>query len=479
MNRIALMLLPLLASCVFAQDGITRGDALRRREFQTYGTVSLFVDPAGNDSNACTSSGAANACLTVQGALDKLPRIIRHAVTVSVAAGTYAGFVVGDRVFSPAGTGSNPTGSITVAGSKRNATPTTGTATGTLTGVSGSSSSGTTVLIDSGQTWTVSDPILDGAYVRITSGVQSGQTRAIVRNGSTTLEVYPALFPTPSVSDTYVIEVPAVILNSGVIVRAMPHLNVVFTDLEIQSNSSSSAAFTSQGNLTTATLNGVRAYNTSTSVAVNVGRGASTSLTSGPLVAKASGGTALIASQSFATNGGVYAWSVTSTAARIIQSNSPNGTGGTWLSLYARTDAANQIAADIQQLASTSSGSTLATLYVRCGSTTGTTGLALTGTGGQLTLYAFSDGCSTGFNVGTPQQTYMMSGGQFAPSTLSCTTAATCVTVASGGRAKIPVPVLSSVTNAYNIDGVNYSEATFAALSPPRIVGSNLSVLER
>ena len=57
--------------------------------YQTSAALTLYLDPAGNDSNACTASGA-SACLTWAGILSKLPQFLRNDVTINVAAGTDA-----------------------------------------------------------------------------------------------------------------------------------------------------------------------------------------------------------------------------------------------------------------------------------------------------------------------------------------------------------------------------------------------------
>jgi hypothetical protein len=55
--------------------------------------LDLFVDVAGNDANDCTAPGA-SACLTIQGAVDKVPKRIRHKVTITVGVGEFAGVVI-------------------------------------------------------------------------------------------------------------------------------------------------------------------------------------------------------------------------------------------------------------------------------------------------------------------------------------------------------------------------------------------------
>lgn len=75
--RSFLLLLVLWALSVFAQPTITRGGGLKKRAYQTYGAMTLYVDPSGSDSNAYTSSGT-DACATLHGAMGKVPRFVRH-----------------------------------------------------------------------------------------------------------------------------------------------------------------------------------------------------------------------------------------------------------------------------------------------------------------------------------------------------------------------------------------------------------------
>lgn len=85
MTRLLALSLLLSLGVAEAQDPVlVRGGALKRRAYQTYAPVTLYVDPTGSDSNPCTSSGTA-ACLTTTGALMKLPRnIMRENSTVGV-----------------------------------------------------------------------------------------------------------------------------------------------------------------------------------------------------------------------------------------------------------------------------------------------------------------------------------------------------------------------------------------------------------
>lgn len=102
---------------------------------QSTATQTLYVSTTGNDNNPCTSAGA--ACLTIDGALNKLPNTLRHDATISVAAGAYAAplnitrkdlTIVGGVTLSVTGTMSTPT-------------LTTGTTSGTLTASAAGSAS--------------------------------------------------------------------------------------------------------------------------------------------------------------------------------------------------------------------------------------------------------------------------------------------------------------------------------------------------
>lgn len=59
----------------------------------TTADVNLFVDPTGSDSSSCTSPGL-GACATPQGAINKIPKYLRHRATITAAAGNYPSFNV-------------------------------------------------------------------------------------------------------------------------------------------------------------------------------------------------------------------------------------------------------------------------------------------------------------------------------------------------------------------------------------------------
>lgn len=156
-------------------------------ELFTTADITLYVDPLGSDSNPGTSPGA-SACLTIQGALNKIPKRIRHLVTINVAAGNYAGFEVAGFIIEQTPT-ANQVG-INLVGTRENATGlASGTATGTLTSVTpGSSSTAAfTVWTDSGQNW--ASDALKGKFIEILSGTGIGTIMPITGNTATSVTV--------------------------------------------------------------------------------------------------------------------------------------------------------------------------------------------------------------------------------------------------------------------------------------------------
>lgn len=209
MRNFALVLL-LIAFGAEAQ-GVAQTGALRSRQYRTFANLNLFVDAAsGSDSTACTATGV-GACATIQGALAKMPRRLCNRGTISVAAGSYTGFVVSG--FTQDQCDQNTQGGLLIQGTLANITPTTGSATGTAT--SGTAGSGSTfgTLTDSTQSWTVND--LVGNFVVITAGTGSGQTFVISSNTATVITVV-GTWTAPGGTSTYSIQQPSTIVSTGI-----------------------------------------------------------------------------------------------------------------------------------------------------------------------------------------------------------------------------------------------------------------------
>lgn len=174
----------------------------------TTADIHLFVDPTGSDSNTCTTAST-GACLTPQGAINAAPKMLRHQLTISLAAGTYAGFTISGFTVDP-GLQHSSAGIAITGGRATSTTIATGTATGTAT--SGSAGSGIIygTLIDSGATWTTND--LRGRLIYIVSGTGSGQLKRITTNTSTALTI-AGIWTSPASDSVYAIQDPNVFIT--------------------------------------------------------------------------------------------------------------------------------------------------------------------------------------------------------------------------------------------------------------------------
>lgn len=204
----------LFALCAFAGNTgtsgpVSRGDLLKYRQVYTTSDVNLFVDPTGSDSNACTSTGTA-ACLTIQGALNKAPKNLRHRLTVTAAAGNYASFIVSG--FQTDFGLQTTTAGLLIQGTLANSTGlATGTATGTATGGSAGSTSTFGTLVDAAQTWTTND--LRHRFVTIVSGTGAGQVKAIASNTGTTITI-AGTWTAPDATSVYAVQDSATFITS-------------------------------------------------------------------------------------------------------------------------------------------------------------------------------------------------------------------------------------------------------------------------
>lgn len=210
----ALVLLALLPWVAFGQGfvgPVSRGGPLKARQYSSNAAINLFVDVAGNDANACTSTGAA-ACLTIQGAINKAPKLLLDPVLITVGAGSFAGGFINGFAFDN-GKGLTSTGVyIEIDGTLTNATATSGSPTGTATGGSAGTGSTFGTLINTGAGWTVNN--FRGLLVTIVSGTGSGQYRVVDSNTSTTLTVV-GTWTAPSTDSVYAIQDWATNITSG------------------------------------------------------------------------------------------------------------------------------------------------------------------------------------------------------------------------------------------------------------------------
>ncbi len=153
----------------------------------TTSDITFYVNAdGGNDSNSCTDAGA--PCLTIQGGINKSPKVLHHKVSVLVSPGNYQGFLVGG--FTQDNSFQNVTGGLLIQGTLGNSTTLDGgVASGVVTSSTAGSGSTWGTLTDSTQHWTTDD--LRGRFLAITSGTGTSTTlfRVISSNTPTTLTV--------------------------------------------------------------------------------------------------------------------------------------------------------------------------------------------------------------------------------------------------------------------------------------------------
>ena len=490
-----MLVLTLWAASVFAQPAVTRGGALLKRQYQTYGALTLYLDPTGSDSNSCTASGT-SACLTLQGVWNKLPSRILHNVTVNVAAGSYTG---GSRLDSRTignntlvGTGFSTltiAPLISVVGpALANVTPTTGTATGTSTSVT--SATGTTAsLTDTTQTWTTHD--LRGYFIVMTSGAAINQTRVIVDNTATTLTLQNWVSTAPSAGDTYAIRKPQAVLAgrhdftgiTGIGTFRLQQLE--FNDATVNGNvvlNSNGSFISFQGPLS-------RFMGASTVVA-SVSSSQSPPLTASSLTGPTVSGAPFYAANT--SSGGAYGFSEY-TALGTTAGVYAYSAGGTPVSIGGFSNSVSQLFIIAETGSSTATailangypvdnagGNATALISARCPS--GSTGIGFYQYAGSFSNASVEAvNCGQGFvfgynatNFGLPFPVRDWFG------TLTCTNVTTCMTLQRGARVFLSnPPVRTGVTNDILLDGVTYTDTFFEALSPIRITGNAGSILER
>lgn len=181
---------------------------------QTTAAVTLYVDPTGNDSNACTSTGT-SACLTVNGALAKLPRFINHNVILNLAAGTYVPFTIGPFIIM---------GGVSLSIVGAALAPTT-VPSGTATGLVGAYDAGAfptrPLIIDSTQTWpakwTVNETFyMRGLFLTVSNDAGVSSTRIIASADTNALEIVPSAFGSTALpAYSYAIQAPTSIITSA------------------------------------------------------------------------------------------------------------------------------------------------------------------------------------------------------------------------------------------------------------------------
>lgn len=495
MSKFFVLTLLLLSAFNASAQGISRGGGLKKRQFQTYSTATYYLDPAGSDANSCTAAGAASACATLNGVWDKLPRTIRHDITINVAAGSYTfdsrwnNAIWGESATTPSLSeiGAN----VLIEGpALTNFTPATGTATGTSTGTTTTVAPLPTVT-DSTQTWTVND--LRGRFLVMTSGSLSGQARVIVANTATTITHSPWNSGGPAPGDTYAIQTPAATFSGLQSFQNHTGINGILRFSRIELSDTGAVLYVNQTDASfTPQLSLVRAITTSgSSTTISVTRcrfpvgATSGGVTNAPYYVENMGtGTAISATEVGATgsslSGHLYAYSSSTSATGTVYISSGPRISAGWLNIIAETNAAAGTALRIQGMAGTASGISNSTVSVRCPAGSTGTGAALWGNTATVLRFFEAVNCGTGMKVGLASSAGAFNDGYLqVQADLVCTSTTTCMNTAGGARSAVMVaPTFTGVTNEYTVDGTSYTHSFINGLAPKRVTGNAGSILE-
>jgi hypothetical protein len=191
--------------------------------------VALYVDGAlGNDGNACIASGA-SACLTIQGAIDKIPLFGSGTTTINIAAGTYTE--------NPKIESKNPYQWLPLSASSsfiivQGATPTVAVASLTVSSVGLDPDTGSTAgtrTANFATAWSADQ--WEGYFVLGVSGTGAGTTCVISGNTATQLE-YACSSTNPFAAASVVsIVAPSTIISGQMILSNTR--GVTFNDIKI------------------------------------------------------------------------------------------------------------------------------------------------------------------------------------------------------------------------------------------------------
>ena len=447
---------------------------------QTSGTGAYFIDPTGSDANACTSSGSL-ACATLGGVFSKLPYRVAHAQTITVAAGTYSGAVTFSGIIDA---------NITITGpALANVTPTTGSATGSLT----AAVNATPVFVtDGAATWTAND--FRGRFLVMTSGAASGNVRPIVSNTSTTITLASPFSVAPSAADTYAIQSPAAIFTDSTVggdtfrIRALGqsitgNSSVTFTGVEFGATGAGGTAVKAalEGNVILQMTN-TRLYanNTSSGVGFSYTNGGTVGFTSsavvstgiafrvvsaaGVLASASPGGRAQVSSVLFYSSG--------STSAISLESL---GGGMSWVPSVGWTALTNS---------TSSADAALKVLGIVAASNIAAVGVLQCLQNGPVGLYVPSPtavsqstfSARVGFGIiqvyGCNTGLYLQDGQAWADMFVrfDCgLVSGTCIKVADGAHMHVPSTFNTDAGTDINIDGTSYTKANLTGASPTRL----------
>lgn len=209
-------------NAILSKASVTPSATSALQNTQTTAALTLYVDSTGNDANACTATGT-SACLTIQGAFDKIPANERHPVTVSIGAGNFAGAVLAGKTVQPARGGQanyiDVVGTLaTETGLAASTDGGVAQTSGTLTAFTAASTSIPALFTDSTAGWATDD--LKGRLIEITSGtgVTATSIYVIVSNTANTLSAQTLTTATAAAGSGYAIRKWGTVITTAVTV---------------------------------------------------------------------------------------------------------------------------------------------------------------------------------------------------------------------------------------------------------------------
>lgn len=426
----------------------------------TTAALTLYLDPTGSDSNACTSSGVL-ACSTLAGVLAKVPRIMRHNVTINVAAGAYgAPFVLGPGITVESGA------TLTIAGTMTAATLATGAATGTITSVTAPSNAGPPSITDTSQSWTSNN--LRGAFVTFTSGSLNGQSFPITSNTATSL-TFTTTSNTAVAGNTYSIQVPGstfISATQATVTGISGGGGVTISNVKIERSSAS-----------TLSMSGLEAVVTLQTVEV---KSASTALfiTSGAAIVRRS----YLAGTIGITISGVFG-----PIGPAVQTSNSFVVGSTGSALFGSgTNPASSVSGSVLEGGSTSNpvltlsslssvGSQNFSIWVTCTGGAGSVGIGTLPIAGSIAPAMVSFTSNGGARISNCTTAMRLDGSAsatiVAPAVDNCTTG---FSVVKGGYLDFVAgtPVFTGVTNELSVDGTVSTFAALVGMADPKVLTS-------
>ena len=469
--RALAMVLMLVASASLAQ--VTRGGGLKKRAYQTYATATYYVDPTGSDSNACTASGT-SACLTLAGALARVPIHVRHAVTVNVAAGAYAEVFRVQGLIIEGANGALSTAALNIVGTQAAFTTATGTNSGTLTGFAVGVAGTHAIATDSGQSWTVND--LRGRFLQIVTGTGSGQYMPIASNTATTISLASNFTTTPVAGSTYAIVTPGAVFTgtTGRFESVLGAGALTATDISVQPATGS--AMNIIGVQAPVTFNRMRFIGPASAVAqpaaVNFGP-FNLVFTSSVFSGGTNSGLILAALSTVSATtslwycSGTCAGSGISTPTRSAGFSNLTGTiAGDWGTGSLRLQGANSMQSTGLWFDCASTAGVAVSVPVATDSAAYMVGSAWAANGGLLV-----NGCGTGLSLNNPSFSYVDNGSVF-------TNVTNAIVLTAGARAVIEAgATFVGGTNFLTLDGTVYTDADLTSFT--RITGPQGSYAAR